>query len=51
VFLSLLVLLRALVALRAAIDGFDIALNDLPNKHEQITALAVELKALEEKLA
>jgi hypothetical protein len=28
-----------------------VSLNDLPNKHEQITALAVELKALEEKLA
>jgi NAD(P)-dependent dehydrogenase (short-subunit alcohol dehydrogenase family) len=32
------------IALRLATDGFDIALNDLPAKHEQLHALAAEIE-------
>jgi NAD(P)-dependent dehydrogenase (short-subunit alcohol dehydrogenase family) len=34
------------IALRLARDGFDIALNDLPMRHEQLGAVALEVEAL-----
>ncbi|KAJ8587340.1 short chain oxidoreductase [Rhizopogon salebrosus TDB-379] len=37
------------IALRLATDGFDIALNDLPAKHEQLNALAAEIENLGRK--
>jgi NAD(P)-dependent dehydrogenase (short-subunit alcohol dehydrogenase family) len=37
------------IALRLATDGFDIALNDLPAKHEQLSAVAKEIEGLGRK--
>ncbi|KAJ8587338.1 acetoin reductase family protein [Rhizopogon salebrosus TDB-379] len=37
------------IALRLATDGFDIALNDLPDKHEQLSAVAKEIEGLGRK--
>jgi NAD(P)-dependent dehydrogenase (short-subunit alcohol dehydrogenase family) len=37
------------IALRLAADGFNIALNDLPTKHEQLNALAAEIGNLGRK--
>jgi NAD(P)-dependent dehydrogenase (short-subunit alcohol dehydrogenase family) len=37
------------IALRLARDGFDIALNDLPTKREQLAAVASEVEALGRK--
>jgi len=37
------------IALRLASDGFDIALNDVASKHEQLNAVAMEIDALGRK--
>ncbi|OJA12709.1 hypothetical protein AZE42_02866, partial [Rhizopogon vesiculosus] len=34
------------IALRLATDGFDIALNDVATKHEQLAAVATEIERL-----
>jgi NAD(P)-dependent dehydrogenase (short-subunit alcohol dehydrogenase family) len=37
------------IALRLATDGFDIALNDLPAKHDKLTEVAKEIEGLGRK--